>query len=159
VTTSSPDLGSYNGGDGTLIGVLNSPSDSAEVFDINFAIAGTLNFDLHGACLGTGSPLISAYSPGPTAAQCLHGQYQTTDAMDYAGSGVTFPNLPTTSINLNPGLGPGQSAWLSLPGIITASHITMVTPEPASLVLVGTALSFLYFMGRRRASNLRGAAR
>lgn len=149
VTTSSPDLGSYNGGDGTLIGVLNSSSGG--VFLVDFAIAGTLNFDLHGACLGTGSPLTSAYSPGPTAAQCLNGHYQTTDAMDYASFGLTFPDLPTTSIELNSPLGPGQSAWFSLPGDITASEITMVTPEPASLVLVGTVLTALYIIRRRKA--------
>jgi hypothetical protein len=159
VTTSSPDLGSYNGGDGTLIGILNSPSDTGGVFHIDFEVAGSTflsNFDKHGACLGTGSPLVSAYSPGPTAAQCLQGHYQTADAFDYATSTVTFPNLPTASLNVSSPLGPGQSAWFSLPDNITASQITIATPEPASLLLVGIVLSSLYFMRRRKASDEQG---
>ena len=161
VTTSSPDLGSYDGGDGTLIGVLNSPSDSGGVFHIDFAIAGgPLNFDLHGACLGTGSPLTSAYSPGPTAAQCLNGHYETADAFDYATSTVTFPDLPTTSINLSSPLGPGQSAWFSLPGHIAASEITMVTPEPSMIIPLLIALIFSAIVTRRRSAiGLRHSSR
>ncbi|HEY6346403.1 MAG TPA: PEP-CTERM sorting domain-containing protein [Bryobacteraceae bacterium] len=159
VTTSSPDQGSYDGGDGTLIGILNSPSDTGGVFNLSFAIApgtGSLDFDMHGACLGTGSPLESAYSPGPTAAQCLGGKYWTTDAMDYASANVTFPDLNSNDladliVNIGSPLGPGQSTWFSLPGDITASQITAVTPEPTSLVLVGIGLSAL-FMRRRKVS-------
>jgi hypothetical protein len=83
VTTLSPDLGPFDGSDDTLIGVLNSAP--AAVHSIFFRVgsgSGTFAFDRDGACFGTGG--VSLYSPGPTAAQCLNGQYWTTDAMDYA---------------------------------------------------------------------------
>lgn len=156
VTTSSPDQGSYDGGDGTLIGVLNSSGNG--VFKVFFGVApdtGTFDFDLHGACLGTGGPLTSAYSPGPAASDCLQGQYQTADAFDYASSDVTFCsfNLADACVEMSgPAgpLGPGQSTWFSLPGALTAADITMV-PEPSTLLVTGLCL--LGVMWRRRRAN------
>jgi PEP-CTERM motif len=149
---------SYDGGDGTLIGVLNSPSDSGGVFSINFTVApgtGTFAFDEKGACEATGSPLVDIYSPAPTALQCLQGQYQTEDAYDYASAGVTFTsfNLADAGIitsGTGP-LGPGQFTWFSLPGDITASDISMVTPEPSLLWLLGVGIIGLGFLRHRKA--------
>lgn len=153
VSTSITDPGSYDGGgDGTLIGVLNSaPGGVNRLFFTVAPGTGSFAFDLHGACAETGG--VPLYSPAPPAAQCLHGQYWTTDAMDYASANVTFLsfNLANAGVLFSNPLGPGQSAWFSLPGAITASQITMVTPEPASLVLFGTGLSILYFRRRRKA--------
>jgi len=152
VSTSITDPGSYDGGgDGTLIGVLNSSAGG--VNRLFFTVApgtGSLAFDLHGACAETGG--VSLYSPAPPTAQCLNGQYWTTDAMDYASSNVTFLsfNLANVGVLFGSPLGPGQSAWFSLPGALTAQDISMVTPEPSGLVLIGTGLSSLYFMRRRR---------
>lgn len=156
VATSSPDLGSFNGGFSTLIGVLNLAP--GVLHRVEFTVApgfGTFAFSQHGACLGTGSPLVAFYSPGPTAAQCLNGQYWTTDAMDYAAAGVTFCSFSLANacmlVGGFDGLPSGGSAWFSLPGVITASQITNPTPEPASLVLIGTGLSALHFIRRRKA--------
>lgn len=157
VTTSSPDLGPFNGSDATLIGILNSSSGTLGQFFFTLAPGtGSLAFNQHGACFGSGG--VSAYSPGPTAAQCLNGQYWTTDAMDYASAGLTFGNCGFNLADICPfvgglsgGLAPGASTWFSLPGVITASQITMVTPEPASLALIGTGLSAIYFRRRRKA--------
>ena len=150
VSTSVTDPGSYaSGGDGTLIGVLNSTAGG--VYSLSFAIApgtGSLDFDLHGACAESGG--VPLYSPAPAASQCLDGQYWTTDAMDYASANVTFPDLNSNDradliVNFGSPLGPGQSAWFSLPGALTASEFSMVAPEPSGLVLIGTGLSALYF--------------
>ena len=155
VTTSSPDLGPFDGSDDTLIGVLNSaPVAAHSIFFRVGSGSGTFAFDRDGACFGTGGE--SLYSPGPTAAQCLQGQYWTTDAMDYASAGVTFLSFNLADAGIIVGepsgmLAPGASTWFDLPGAITASDITMVTPEPVSLVLIGTGLSALYFMRRRQA--------
>jgi hypothetical protein len=157
VTTSSPDLGPFDGSDDTLIGVLNmAPTAVNKIFFTVAPGSGSFAFDGDGACKGAGSPLASIYSPGPTAAQCLVGQYQTIDAMDYASTGVTFLSFNLADAGIIVGeptgiLPSGASAWFSLPGAITASQITMVTPEPASLVLIGTGLSVLYFIRRRKA--------
>jgi hypothetical protein len=152
VTTSSPDLGPFDGSDDTLIGVLNSsPGNLNSLF---FTVApgfGSFAFDQDGACKGTGSPLHSIYSPGPTAAQC-RGGYQTIDAFDYTSTNAVFGNFSLADAQIIVfGLAPGQSDWFSLPGAITASQITMVAPEPASLVLIGAGLSTLYFRRRRKA--------
>ena len=159
VTTSSPDQGpfAYNGSDNTLIGVLNETDTT--INDIYFTVApGTGNFDFNqtGACEETGG--VPIYSPAPAAAQCLQGQYQTIDLYDYASAGVTFLSL-NGSFNLASAgifvgeLAPDASTWFDLPGAITTSEITEVTPtpEPASLALIGTGLSALYFMRRRKA--------
>jgi hypothetical protein len=157
VTTSNPDQGSYDGGDGTLIGVLNATSGSIDA--VFFTVApgtGSFAFDRKGACEATGLPLVDIYSPAPTAAQCLQGQYQTIDAFDYASAGVTFLsfNLADAGVLLRSApsvpLASGASTWFSLPGDIAASQITMVTPEPTSFVLIVTGFGALYFVRRRK---------
>ncbi len=150
VSTSITDPGSYDGGgDGTLIGVLNSaPGGVNRLFFTVAPGTGSLAFDLHGACAETGG--VPSYSPAPPAAQCLNGQYWTTDAMDYASSNVTFLsfNLAHVGVLFGSPLGPGQSAWFSLPGALTAQDLG--SPEPSGLVLIGTGLSGLYFRRRRK---------
>jgi hypothetical protein len=156
VTTSSPDLGPFDGSNDTLIGVLNA--SSSNLFKIFFTVApgtGSFAFDTDGACKAAGSPLVSIYSPGPTASQCLQGQYQTQDAFDYASTSVTFCSFSLAAACVIVGepsgqLPPGGTSWFSLPGAITASEITMVTPEPASLLLIGSALCGFYFRRRRK---------
>lgn len=157
VSTSITDPGSYDGGgDGTLIGVLNSAAGG--VNSLSFAVApgtGALDFDLHGACDETGG--VPLYSPAPPAAQCLNGHYETTDAMDYASINVTFPTLNANDranlvVQFGSPLGPGQSAWFSLPGTLTAGDLSAVAPEPSGLVLIGTGLTGLYFWRRRKSA-------
>lgn len=157
VTTSNPDQGSYDGGDGTLIGVLNSSTGTLGSLTLSSSLD-IFGFDLHGACLGTESSgsLVSAYSPGPTAAECLEGKYQTTDAMDYASAGVTFnyfypPYSNGDSGTLFVDLAPGASSWFSLPGAITAGEITLFTPEPNLLWLLGVGIIGLALLRRSKA--------
>ena len=151
VSTSSPDLGPFDGSDDTLIGVLNSAPGG--LFQIFFTVEGMretfAGADHDGACFGSGG--VAHYSPGPTAAQCLQGHYWTTDLMDYASAGVTF--IPSGVLTVDSSLGPlapGEFTWFSLPGALTASQIAIATPEPATMVLIETGLSALYFMRRCR---------
>lgn len=154
VSTSSPDLGPFNGSDDTLIGVLN---DSNEGFhSLYFTVApgsGTFDFNQTGACEEIGG--VDIYSPAPTAAQCLQGQYQTMDAFDYATAHVTFLsfNLADAGVLVEPPLGPGQSSWFDLPGHITASEITMVTPEPSMVIPLLIALLLLALVAHLRSDS------
>jgi hypothetical protein len=156
VSTSSPDLGPFDGANDTLIGVLNA--SPVTLFKVFFTVApgvGSFAFDGDGACKGAGSPLASIYSPGPTASECLNGQFWTTDAMDYASTSVTFCSFSLAAACVIVGepsaqLLPGGSSWFSLPGVITADQITEVTPEPVSPALITTGLVALYLMRRRR---------
>jgi len=70
--------------------------------------------------------------------------------MDYASAGVTFVHSGVIVGEPAGFLPPGASTWFDLLGAITASQITLLTPEPASLVLIGTGLSALYFKRRRK---------
>jgi hypothetical protein len=83
-------------------------------------------------------------------------QFWTTDAMDYASTSVTFCSFSLAAAcvivgELSGRLAPGGSSWFSLPGALTADQITMVAPEPASLLLIGIGLSALCFKRRRKA--------
>ena len=79
VTTSSPDLGPFDGIDDTLIGVLNSAPGG--LFQVFFNVGGSpetfAGANKDGACFGTAG--VALYSPAPTAAQCLQGHFWTTD--------------------------------------------------------------------------------
>ncbi len=155
VSTSSPDLGPFDGSDDTLIGVLNA--SPIPLFKVFFTVApgtGTFAFDDDGACRGTGSPLASIYSPGPTAAQCNHG-YNTIDAFDYISSNVTFCSFSLAAACVivgNGQLAPGGTSWFSIPGAVTASEIAMVTPEPSMTIPLLTALLLIAFAVRGRAA-------
>ncbi len=151
VTTSSPDLGPFDGSHDTLIGVLNAaPVSVSRIF---FMIGGApetfAGADRTGACFGSGTTPL--YSPAPTPDQCLNGHYWTTDLMDYASLGVTF--IPSGVIVGEPSgvLPPGGTTWFSLPQALTASEITIATPEPASLFLIGAGITALYCKRRRKA--------
>jgi hypothetical protein len=151
VTTSSPDLGAFDGSDDTLIGVLNSAPGG--LFKIFFTVGGLpetfagANGD--GACFGTGG--VALYSPGPTAAQCLQGHYWTTDLMDYASAGVTF--LPSGVLVVDSSftpLAPGESTWFSLPGALTADEIAIATPEPSTPIPISITLLSIALVARIR---------
>ena len=133
VATSSPDLGPFDGSNDTLIGVLNLAP--VAVSRVIFTVApgtGTFAFDTDGACLGTGG--VSHYSPGPTAMQCLQGQYQTADAFDYASTGVTFCSFNLAAACVIVGepsgiLAPGASAWFSLPALSPPARLLWSRPS------------------------------
>jgi hypothetical protein len=156
VTASSPDLGPFDAGlDDTLIGVLNASSSPVNkvIFKVGTGV-GSFAFDGDGACKGTTT---SIYTPGPTAAQCLNGQYWTTDAMDYASAGVTFCSFSLANACVIVGepagtLAPDASTWFSLPGALTASEITVPTPEPSMFILLLIALLSVTLVARRRSA-------
>lgn len=140
------DQGPYDGSDDTLVGFINNSGSVLKSITISNT-AGQFGFEGDGACTGT-------FTPGPTAAQCLGGAFQTTDPGDYLSvSATSVSGVTATSgtVNFN-NIANGSTAWVSLEGALSAAQISggtpPVTPAPSSLVLlmIGlAALSMFYF--------------
>lgn len=144
VAVNSPDQGPYDGSDDTLVGIVNSSGSVLRSITLSNA-AGQFGFESDGACIGT-------FSPGPTAAQCLGGAFQTAGGAsgpDYLSlTATSFSNITSTSgtVNFN-NIANGGTSWFSLEGALTAALITPgtppVTPAPSSLVLLSIGLAGL----------------
>ena len=151
VATASPDQGPFDGVEDTLIGIVNSAPATLNTIALSGIAGGDgiFDFDGDGACPA------GSYSPSPTAAQCGS---STQNPTGYGSAGVSFTGIGGTldsvgTVVLTGGLATGASTWFDLEGPVTATIISGGggVPEPASLVLIGTGLSALYFMRRRKA--------
>jgi hypothetical protein len=145
VATSSPDQGPFDGVEDTLIGIVNGTSSALNSITFNTAPGSDIfGFDGDGACPA------GRYIPGPTATQCGNA---TQNPTGYGSAGVSFgsnngDNIGT--VNLTGGLAAGASTWFDLEGAITAQTISTSTPEPGSLMLLGSGLLGLVGLARRK---------
>jgi hypothetical protein len=137
VAASSPDLGPYDGADDTLIGILNNSGASLTSISLS-SNTDLFGFDGDGIC---------AYIACPG----------TPDLSGYGPAGVTFSGInasATTSgtVNFNPGIADGGSAFFSLEGPLSPSQIMQGTPEPSTRILFGIGVAGLgLFLRRTRA--------
>lgn len=124
-------------GDDPLIGVTNDTSSTVDA--ITLTGPGIFAFDGDGLCSGswTGTPTGCPF-----------------DLTLYAGPGTSFSGYDSLGnvgvVNFTGGLAPGASAYFSLQDAPTGGNPGSAIPEPASFLLLGTALSGLSGVLRKR---------
>lgn len=139
-----PSQGPYDGADDTLVGVLNDTTNT--VYSLTLTGSGNGG----GAFAYDGDGLCTYISPA--------GCGSVSNNTDDWGPGVTFSNLTTKSVwydtgtvNFTGGLAPGQSRYFSLESAFSANNPPVPgTPEPATLLLMGTGLVGIASRLRRR---------
>lgn len=134
VTTTIPNSNPYDGVEDTLVGVVNNTGSAIASFNLASATNSQLfGFDGDGACDGFGDYESIANCTG------------ATDPSGYGGPGVTFSGingaLTAGTVNFAGGIAAnGGTAWFSLEEPPSLQIIVNNTPEPASLLLLGTGL-------------------
>jgi hypothetical protein len=132
-------------GDDVLVGVINNSAFT--IASITLTGTGSPNnafgFDGDGLCSG----YTTTNGPAPSPSGCLF------DLSGYGGP-ITFfsnenSNFSTGTVNFGGGLGPGKQTYFSLEAAPTTGTSAVLTPEPGSLILMGTGLAGLVIRGRR----------
>jgi hypothetical protein len=136
---SSPTQPPFDGVEDTLIGVLNSSSQTITSLHLTSS-TDIFGFDFDGLCTATPHPGGCPF--GPTG---------------YEGPGTSFANIAGNSLSgdvlFSPGIGPGGTAFFSLEESLSAASFQAAVgnvPEPTTLLLWGTSLAGLGLVRRWR---------
>ena len=135
ITTSIPNANPYDGVEDTLVGVVNNTGSAIASFNLASSTNSPLfGFDGDGACAGGGGQYESV-------ANCTG----AIDTNGYGGPGVTYSGIngfaTAGTVNFAGGIAAnGGTAWFSLEEPPSLNIIVNNTPEPASLLLLGTGL-------------------
>jgi lysophospholipase L1-like esterase len=139
-----PSVGPYDGGDDTLVGIVNNSSASIAAITVSGPGSGLAGFDGDGICTyATGGTVGSGFTGD---SYCTSQQLAGTDPSDYAGPGTSF-TLDASSLDdvevdfAGNGLAPHGSTYFSLEGALTAAVVTARKGGLAKYVALGDSYS------------------
>jgi PEP-CTERM motif len=137
ISTTNPNGAvSYDAGaDDNLIGIVNNSGHTITSLALSSTTNDIFGFDLDGAC-----GLDPGYTVSGGGAAC-----SGEDSTGYAPGGVSFSNIASNdlsgNVNFANGIASGSTAFFSLEGPVDINLVvTSSTPEPSSLILLGTGV-------------------